>query len=98
MPGVAKIESDDPLERRFHGTCAFAKLQLMRVAEGDIEAGYAEARKRGMIDAGDEAFVRECLVLDGALERGEAPEPPIDQARIDRLQACVIKMNMGDSA
>ena len=56
MFGVAKIKSADPLEKRFHGLCAFVRLHLMKAAEGDVEAGFAAARGRGMIGEQDERF------------------------------------------
>ena len=98
MFGVAKIKSSDPLEKRFHGLCAFVRLHLMKAAEGDVEAGFAAARGRGMIGEQDERFLRSCLADDDRLAQGESLDGTVTPELLETVQAKVNKLNMGDSA
>jgi len=74
-------------------------LHLWRVAKStDIEEGFAEAHALGMIDAGNEAFMRRCFDLAQQLEAGETPSEPITLEMVDELQACAIRLNSADPA
>lgn len=67
--------SATPLERRFIGATRLVTLHLWRVAKStDLDEGFACARKLGMIDEANEAFIRECLDMAAALEVGGASE------------------------
>lgn len=88
-----------PVERRFRGTVRLATLHLWRVAQStDLEEGFAEARKLGMIRAEHENFIRECFALDAQLEAGEEPSTPITMERVSELQLCVLRLNTADPA
>lgn len=87
------------LERRFRGSVRLVTLHLWRVAKStDIEEGFAAARKLGMFDAGNEAFVRRCFTLDAQLEAGQPPAEPITLVLVDELQCCAIRLNAADPA
>ncbi len=59
------------IERRFRGSVRLVTLHLWRVARStDVEDGFREARRLGMLKPEDEAFVRTCLALDGRMEAG----------------------------
>lgn len=87
------------IEQRFHGTVALAILHLRRLAHSnDIDAGLAAARDLKMIMPDHERFIRDCFDLDARLQAGEAVARPVDQALIDELQACVLRLNSADPA
>lgn len=87
------------IERRFRGSVRLVTLHLWRVAKStDIEEGFAEAHALGMIDAGNEAFMRRCFDLAQQLEAGETPSEPITLEMVDELQACAIRLNSADPA
>ena len=70
----------------------------MKAAEGDVEAGFAAARGRGMIGEQDERFLRSCLADDDRLAQGESLDGTVTPELLETVQAMVNKLNMGDSA
>lgn len=87
------------VDRRFRGSVRLVTLHLWRVAKStDVEEGFAEARSLGMIDAGNEGFIRRCFALADRLEAGEELFEPITSEMVDELQACAIRLNSADPA
>ena len=59
------------VEQRFHGTVALTILHLRRLAKSnDIDAGFAAAHDLTMIGPEHEAFMRNCLAIDEAMQAG----------------------------
>ncbi len=91
--------ADVPLERRFHGSINLTILHLRRVAlSNDIDEGLAAAKARKMINDDNEAFIRRMFDLDAQLQAGEELSEPITEEFVKELQACCLRLNMGDSA
>ncbi len=87
------------LEKRFRGTVRLVTLHLWRVAKStDLEEGFAEALAMGMLKPDQVSFIRECLALDEALERGEAVGGRLTEGRVRELQADVLRLNTADPA
>ena len=87
------------LEGRFRGTCNLVILHLRRAAKSnDLEVGFAAARELGMLSRDREDFIRSCLSDCERVMAGEAPEEPVDDERIRKLQACVLSLNTADPA
>ena len=87
------------LEERFRGTCNLVILHLRRAAKSnDLEAGFTAAREMGMLKPDQEEFVRECLLLNDAIQSGSNDHAPLDQDRIKQLQACILSLNTADPA
>ena len=87
------------IERRFRGSVRLVTLHLWRVARStDVEDGFREARRLGMLKPEDEAFVRSCLALDGRMEAGAPLGEPPTQEMVDGLQRCAICLNTADPA
>ncbi|MGI6216596.1 MAG: hypothetical protein ACOYIK_03170 [Coriobacteriales bacterium] len=85
--------------RQFNGTCALITLMLRKVAlSADLDEGLAAARKRKMIDASNEEFIRKCLQLNEQVQAGEEPDEPITKEIVKEMQACAIRLNSADSA
>lgn len=93
-------------EQRFRGVVRLVTLHLWRVAKTtDLDACFAAARQRGMIDGAQEAFIRECIRADELLEAGgafrlgdgeEGAEALASAA--ERLQRCALALNTADPA
>lgn len=93
--GIVEVSVD----RRFRGSVRLVTLHLWRVAKStDVEEGFAEARSLGMIDAGNEGFIRRCFALADRLEAGEELFEPITSEMVDELQACATRLNSADPA
>jgi len=91
--------AQSPLGAQFHGTVALAILSLRRLAKSnDIEAGFAAARKLGMLDAEKETFMRECFALDEQLKAGEIAPSELSYDQASRLQRCIFSINSADPA
>lgn len=74
-------------------------LHLRRlVKSNDIDAGFEAGKAMHMIGPEQEAFMRECLALDEALQAGEPLSQPITIELINELQACVLRINSADPA
>ena len=87
------------IEKRFHGTVALTILHLRRLAKSnDIDAGFAAGRALLMIGPEHEAFMRECLALDEQIQAGEADGEAVTMELVDKLQACVLRINSADPA
>ena len=87
------------VEQRFHGTVALTILHLRRLAKSnDIDAGFAAAHDLKMIGPEHEAFMRNCLAIDEAMQAGEQPPEPVTVDTVDQLQACVLRINSADPA
>ncbi|GAA6488291.1 MULTISPECIES: hypothetical protein [Gordonibacter] len=87
------------IERRFRGSVRLVTLHLWRVARStDVEDGFREARRLGMLKPEDEAFVRSCFALDGRMEAGAPLDAPPSQDMVDELQRCAIRLNTADPA
>lgn len=87
------------IERRFRGSVRLVTLHLWRVARStDVEDGFREARRLGMLKPEDEAFVRSCFELDGRMEAGVPLDAPPSQDIVDELQRCAIRLNTADPA
>ena len=87
------------IEDRFRGSCNLVILHLRRAAKSnDIEVGFDTARNMGMLDADQEAFIRQCLTLNDRLVSGEPIETPITDDLIKRLQICALSLNTADPA
>lgn len=93
-------------EQRFRGAVRLVTLHLWRVAKmTDLDACFAEARQRGMIDGPQEAFIRECIhaceLLEGGgqfrLGEGDGEGERLQQA-IAELQRCALALNTADPA
>lgn len=88
-----------PLERRFLGAVRLATLHLWRVAKStDLDECFAKASALGMIGPADEEFLRACIAQGQALEEGSEHTGEVCQAAINKLQACVLKLNSADPA
>lgn len=88
-----------PVERRFRGSVRLVTLHLWRVAKStDVEDGFACARELGMIDEGNERFIRRCLAIDAQLEAGSKPSEPVTPELVQELQMCAIRLNSADPA
>ena len=87
------------IERRFRGSVRLVTLHLWRVARStDVEDGFREARRLGMLKPEDEAFVRSCFELDGRMEAGVPLDAPPSQDMVDELQRCAIRLNTAGRA
>lgn len=87
------------IEQRFHGTVILTILHLRRLVQSnDIDAGFAAGREMHMIGPEHEEFMRSCLALDEQLQAGETPDEPITMDLVNRLQACVLRINSADPA
>lgn len=97
-------------EQRFRGAVQLVTLHLWRVAKTtDLDACFAEARRRGMIDGDREAFIRECIrgaeLLEGGGEfrlgdgdgDGDGEGERLQRA-IAELQRCALALNTADPA
>lgn len=93
-------------EQRFRGAVRLVTLHLWRVAKTtDLDACFAEARQRGMIDGAQEAFIRECIQASELLENGggfrmgegDGEEERLQEA-IAGLQRCALALNTADPA
>lgn len=88
-----------PVERRFRGSVRLVVLHLWRVAKStDVNAGFAEARRLGMINEENERFIRQCIEINDRLEAGEEPGDAVTADMVSELQACAIRLNSADPA
>lgn len=80
------------VEKRFRGSVRLVTLHLWRVAKStNVEDGFAEAVRLGMLKPEHVTFIRACFELE---EQGGAPT----QAMVDELQACALRLNTADPA
>lgn len=87
------------IEDRFRGSCNLVILHLRRAAKSnDLETGFETARQMGMIDADQEAFIRQCFARNERLVNGETLDEPLTDDLIKRLQLCALSLNTADPA
>lgn len=88
------------LHRRFAGQARLIRLLLWRIGDStELDACFAVAREQGMLDADDEAFLREQLALEE--ENRDCLEElasTVDEATVKRMFRCADKLNRADSA
>lgn len=88
------------LHRQFAGQARLIRLLLWRIGDStDIDECLAQARLQGMLDADDEAFLREQIALEEA-HRVQLDELAalVDEGTVRRLFRCADKLNRADSA
>ncbi len=85
--------------QRFQGSVRLVTLHLWRVGQTtDLDLCLQAARDRAMIDAQQEAFIRECIEAERLLEEGGEFRDDMDSEVIARLQRCALALNTADPA
>ena len=85
--------AQSPLGAQFHEEVALAVLLIKRLVQsGDVDEGFAYARKAGLIGPGEEQFMRLCIDLDKQLTAREITPAELSYEQADRLQRCIARI------
>lgn len=91
---------DQAMIRRYKGAVQLVTLHLWRVGKTtDIDSCIECAKNLGMIDEGDEAFIRKCILLNERIGNGdETCADEVSNELIHEVQMCAIRLNSADPA